>query len=166
MPASSSNRDLLSRKTQPPAHPPRAVGEHAGPPNFIEGEYREIHPIVPVAASPTQPAAERRGPTLLDRAIDSLKDPKQYAVLGAEFRRGLKDLQSVVLGEIGGTHDEPGTIANPTQIEVYQEKTMDSPEATGSGMTPRPVKSPLDKPREAAREAGQDKGRFRSYEIG
>ena len=52
---------------------------------------------------------------------ESLTDPEQYAVLWAEGRRGLKDLQVAVLGNWAGTHEEPGTIANPTQMIVTQE---------------------------------------------
>lgn len=64
--------------------------------------------------------------SLAGAVMQSLADPKQYAVLGAEARRGLKDLQSAVLdpfppGHIA-QHEEPGTIANPTQIQVTREQ--------------------------------------------
>lgn len=52
---------------------------------------------------------------------DSLWDPKQYSALGAEWRRGLKDLQTVVLGPWGGSHNELGTIANPTPQLITDE---------------------------------------------
>lgn len=55
----------------------------------------------------------------------SMADPKQYATLGAEFRRGLKDLQEAVLNPFpqayAAQHEEPGTIANPTQMQVTKE---------------------------------------------
>lgn len=43
--------------------------------------------------------------------------------LTALFRQGLKDLQNVVLNPFPdhvAQHEEPGTPANPTQLEVYQ----------------------------------------------
>ena len=46
------------------------------------------------------------------------------SVLEAEFRRGLKDVQNAVLNPWNGvvaTHEEAGTIANPTQQIVTQE---------------------------------------------
>lgn len=47
-----------------------------------------------------------------------------FATLQAEFRRGLKDLQNAVLNPWNGfsaTHEEAGTIANPTQQLVTQD---------------------------------------------
>jgi len=75
---------------------------------------------------------------------DSLKDPAQYAVLWAEGRRGLKDLQNAVLNPWNGitqTHEEPGTIGSPTQAEVTAERgnvhgygsLLDSYAARGAG---------------------------------
>lgn len=52
---------------------------------------------------------------------ESVTDPDQYSVLWAEWRRGLKDLQNAVLGPWGGTHEEQGSIANPTPQIVTQE---------------------------------------------
>lgn len=55
---------------------------------------------------------------------DSLTDPKQYAVLGAEWRHGLKDAQDMVLNAFPDgfpQRNEPGTIGNPTQHIVTQE---------------------------------------------
>jgi len=46
------------------------------------------------------------------------------SVLSAEWRRGLKDLQNAVLNPWNGvtqTHEELGTIANPTQFQVTSE---------------------------------------------
>jgi hypothetical protein len=47
------------------------------------------------------------------------------ATLNAEFRRGLKDLQDAVLtpfpDSMMKSRDEPGTIANPTQLIVTEE---------------------------------------------
>lgn len=46
------------------------------------------------------------------------------SVLAGEFRRGLKDAQNVVLNPWNGitaTHEEPGTIANPTQQMVTED---------------------------------------------
>lgn len=55
------------------------------------------------------------------------------SVLSAEWRRGLKDLQNAVLNLFNGvtqTHEEPGTIANPTQMlvtaEIRGERSFDS----------------------------------------
>jgi hypothetical protein len=50
--------------------------------------------------------------------------PSSEGVLYGEFRRGLKDLQNAVLDPWNGqvaTHEEPGTIANPTQAQVTQD---------------------------------------------
>ena len=50
--------------------------------------------------------------------------PSTSSVLWAEWRRGLKDLQNAVLNPWNGvtpTHEEPGTIATPTQAQVTQE---------------------------------------------
>ena len=52
--------------------------------------------------------------------------PSTSSVLWAAWRQGLKDLQTAVLGNLGGTHEEPGTIANPTQIEVTQDRQQES----------------------------------------
>ena len=46
------------------------------------------------------------------------------SVLAGEWRRGLKDLQNAVLNPFNGvtqTHEEPGTIANPTQQMVTED---------------------------------------------
>jgi hypothetical protein len=56
--------------------------------------------------------------------------PTTESVLWAEWRRGLKDLQNAVLhafpqGHVA-QHEEPGTIANPTALEVYQEKHQET----------------------------------------
>ncbi len=55
------------------------------------------------------------------------------SVLSAEWRRGLKDLQNAVLNPFNGvtqTHEEPGTIGNPTQQMVTEdirgERSFDS----------------------------------------
>jgi hypothetical protein len=68
-------------------------------------------------------------PSIAGAIASTLKDPNQYAVLGAEFRRGLKDLQDVVLNAFPqghvAQHEEPGTIANPTQQVVTQEMGFD-----------------------------------------
>jgi hypothetical protein len=69
--------------------------------------------------------AEEQKRSILGRTADSLKDPAQYAVLWAEGRRGLKDLQNAVLNPWNGvtqTHEEPGTIGTPTQAEVTAER--------------------------------------------
>jgi hypothetical protein len=57
--------------------------------------------------------------------------PTTSSTLWAAWRQGLKDLQNIVLGAWGGTHEEPGSIANPTPLEVYQEKHQETtaPEA-------------------------------------
>ena len=52
--------------------------------------------------------------------------PTSSSVLWAAWRQGLKDLQRAVLGEWAGTHEEPGSIANPTQLEVYKEKHQEA----------------------------------------
>ena len=56
--------------------------------------------------------------------------PSTSSVLWAAWRQGLKDLQDRVLNPWHGQstqRDEPGSIANPTQLEVYQEKHHESP---------------------------------------
>ncbi|HZZ78896.1 MAG TPA: hypothetical protein VFE62_10285 [Gemmataceae bacterium] len=50
--------------------------------------------------------------------------PSTSSVLWGEWRRGLKDLQNAVLNPWNGitaTHEEPGTIATPTQAQVTQD---------------------------------------------
>lgn len=50
--------------------------------------------------------------------------PSSSSVLWGEFRRGLKDLQNAVLNPWNGvtqTHEEPGTIANPTMQMVTED---------------------------------------------
>lgn len=50
--------------------------------------------------------------------------PSTTSVLWGEWRRGLKDLQNAVLNPWNGVtqqHEEPGTIASPTQAVVTQE---------------------------------------------
>ncbi len=50
--------------------------------------------------------------------------PSSSSVLWAEWRRGLKDLQNVVTNPFNGitpTHEEPGTIGNPTPQLVTQD---------------------------------------------
>jgi hypothetical protein len=50
--------------------------------------------------------------------------PSTASVFWAEWRRGLKDLQNAVLNPWNGvtqTHEEPGSIASPTQAVVTQE---------------------------------------------
>jgi hypothetical protein len=69
--------------------------------------------------------AENKKQTLVGKVWESLKDPEQYAVLSAGFRRGLKDAQNAVLNPWNGitqTHEEPGTIGSPTQAEVTAER--------------------------------------------
>jgi hypothetical protein len=64
-------------------------------------------------AAPAVSQQQRQGP------------PSTSSVLWAEWRRGLKDLQNIVLNPWQGhtaTHEEPGTIANPTHLEVYQDR--------------------------------------------
>jgi hypothetical protein len=59
------------------------------------------------------------------KILESLAEPQQYAVLSAEWRRGLKDLQNAVLNPWNGvtqTHEEPGTIGTPTQAEITAER--------------------------------------------
>jgi hypothetical protein len=55
--------------------------------------------------------------------------PSTSSVLWAEWRRGLKDLQNFVLNpwqNYAATHEEPGTIANPTNYEVYRQRHDES----------------------------------------
>jgi hypothetical protein len=59
------------------------------------------------------------------KILQSLVEPQQYAVLSAEWRRGLKDLQNAVLNPWNGvtqTHEEPGAIGTPTQAEITAER--------------------------------------------
>ncbi len=51
--------------------------------------------------------------------------PSTESVLWAQWREGLKDLQNAVLDPwsgYAGSHEEIGTIANPTQIEVTKDR--------------------------------------------
>jgi hypothetical protein len=67
-------------------------------------------------------ADKRSGPR---KALAALRDGEQYAVLWGEWRRGLKDLQNAVLDPWNGVtqkHEEPGTIASPTQAEITAER--------------------------------------------
>jgi hypothetical protein len=59
---------------------------------------------------PKQPEPQRREQAKAEA-------PSTSSVLWAEWRRGLKDLQNAVLNPWNGvtqTHEEQGTIANPT----------------------------------------------------
>ena len=50
--------------------------------------------------------------------------PSTSSTLWGEWRRGLKDLQNAVLNPYNGmtqTHEEPGTIGNPTPQMVTQD---------------------------------------------
>lgn len=93
------------------------------------------------ADMPDAPASSRaaKGPTLAGELAsllwDGLWDPKQYAVLGAEWRRGLKDLQTAVLGPWGGSHEELGTIGNPTPQLITNEML-------GKGLSMQPAAAP------------------------
>jgi hypothetical protein len=63
-------------------------------------------------------------------------------VLWAEWRRGLKDLQNIVLNPWQGwaaTHEEPGTIANPTNIEVYRNRHQESTDSHRRILNEEPV---------------------------
>jgi hypothetical protein len=74
--------------------------------------------------TPDQMKQTPEPPSLLEKLRQSLTDPKQYAVLGAEWRHGLKDLQAMVLDPFPNgfpSRDEPGTIGSPTQAIVTQE---------------------------------------------
>ena len=51
--------------------------------------------------------------------------PSTSSYLWGLWRQGLKDLQVAVLGDIGGTHEEPATIANPVPMEVYNDRHPD-----------------------------------------
>lgn len=80
--------------------------------------------------------------------------PSTSSVLWAEWRRGLKDLQNAVLNPWNGvtqTHEEPGTIASPTQAMVTQEVgNVHSYQAMMDGYTSR---------REPQRESERDLAR-------
>ena len=55
--------------------------------------------------------------------------PTTSSLFWAQWREGLKDLQNIVLNPWQGhvpTHEEPGTIANPTNIEVFRSRHQDS----------------------------------------
>ena len=70
--------------------------------------------------------------------------PSTSSVLWAEWRRGLKDLQNFVLNpwqNYAATHEEPGTIANPTNYEVYRQRHDESslsPGQAAEGAAPGP----------------------------
>lgn len=62
----------------------------------------------------------------LIETIRAASDSPHLAAIHAEARRGLKDLQDVVLQPFPDSkqsRDEPGTIANPTQQLVTEEIT-------------------------------------------
>jgi hypothetical protein len=70
-------------------------------------------------------------PSLKQKILESLTDPKQYAVLDGEFRRGLKDLQDAVIVAFPDSmksRDEPGTIANPQMIVTEEIKGKEGKE--------------------------------------
>jgi hypothetical protein len=94
-----------------------------------------------MAAQPAQPQRQSQGP------------PSTSSLVWAEWRRGLKDLQNIVLNPWQGyaaTHEEPGTIANPTNIEVYKQRHEESyhPRASVRGevsvQSQSSVRSPAD----------------------
>lgn len=122
--------------------------------------------------------------------------PAGTSTLWANWRQGLKDLQHVVLNPFPqghvAQHEEPGTIANPTQVEVYKhnhpeqsasgvhgpkaetspakahapsEPTPQAPEPAGGPQPNAPKRDPLDRARENAREASRERGRDRSPEM-
>jgi hypothetical protein len=73
-----------------------------------------------------QPAAQAAA---TQRYPQSQGPPSTSSVLWAEWRRGLKDLQNIVLNPWQGyaaTHEEPGTIGNLTNIEVYRNRHQES----------------------------------------
>jgi hypothetical protein len=81
--------------------------------------------------------------------------PSTASVLWAEWRRGLKDLQNIVLNPWQGqvaTHEEPGTIANPTNYEVYRNRHQESasPEASARSKEPMPTQTAVPSPGEIA----------------
>ncbi|MCA9092031.1 MAG: hypothetical protein KDA68_00980 [Planctomycetaceae bacterium] len=54
--------------------------------------------------------------------------PSTSGLLWAEWRRGLKDLQNAVLNPWNGvtqSHEEPGTIATPTQAMVTRSMEVE-----------------------------------------
>lgn len=92
-------------------HIPREQSANAKGDNVIDLPYELV-----------KDTEEKKG--MLTKLMESLKDPQQWAVLDAEWRRGLKDLQNAVLNPWNGitaTHEEPGTIANPTPQQVTRE---------------------------------------------
>ena len=79
----------------------------------------------------------------LQRAHDS--SPNSGAVIYGAWRQGLKDLQNNMIPAFPNQQQpgvsEAGTIANPTQLEVYQEKRRESPDQEYGyqpQVTPRP----------------------------
>lgn len=78
----------------------------------IDGEARVIPEMDPRTGPEKESIVAKKAKAL---AL-SLFDPAQYAVLGAEWRRGLKDAQHFVLQAFPdsmASRDEPGTIGNP-----------------------------------------------------
>ncbi|WP_169979762.1 hypothetical protein [Tautonia rosea] len=59
------------------------------------------------------------------------QSPNTGAVLWAAWRQGLKDLQNNLIPAFPNQQlpgvSEPGSIANPTQLEVYQDKHHQTP---------------------------------------
>ena len=123
-----AERDQLRpRRDQPPANPSRAMEKHSG---YIDGEFREIHPVAPVSATPqrasTAPDAVANAPEPGTR----MKYPSGLATLAAYFRAGLKDVQDRIVDPWHGSarqHAELGTLGHVTQLEPYQERTQEPP---------------------------------------
>ncbi len=84
----------------------------------------------------------------MGRGLDLLRavsNSPGAAVLHAEFRRGLKDLQDAVLQPFPDSkqsRDEANTIANPTQFTATQERLGREliPDAPEPGADNRPAK--------------------------
>lgn len=88
--------------------------------------------------------------------------PSTASVLWAAWRAGLKDLQNAVLNAFPPSHvaqhEEPGSIANPTQLEVYQEKHNDSPNVAGDELSYQHNLSHFaNRPASQGRDPGRDR---------
>jgi hypothetical protein len=86
---------------------------------------------------------------------DTSQRPNSAAALWAAWRQGLKDLQNVVLNPFPpghvAQHEEIGSIANPTQREVYQEGhgAGPSPRGVGASMSDATPQAAASKPAQA-----------------
>ena len=89
--------------------------------HFVRSGYEDHRHFSGFEANrPSHDSSNEKQQSVGSKILESLAEPQQYAVLSAEWRRGLKDLQNAVLNPWNGvtqTHEEPGTIGTPRRLK-------------------------------------------------